>query len=209
MLLSCPFTLAQSHHGSAAMRAPTVRNSFRTPGRIGTALNPNFSPLHGVPGLGFDFQHLAIVNRPFRDRFGHEHRRGFEFITPIFDAGLPFYYSFDTGAPYYYTQDQTQPPQIIVPYPVPVTGQSPPVQTQADQSPPPPVPAAPVPELSQLILVRQDGQVLFAVAFTTLNGKLTYVTREGLKRSFPVDELDKSATRDMNDANGTSVALPE
>jgi hypothetical protein len=44
---------------------------------------------------------------------------------------------------------------------------------------------------------------------TTLKGKLTYVSRESLKRSFPVNELDKNATRDVNDANGTSVALPD
>jgi hypothetical protein len=60
-----------------------------------------------------------------------------------------------------------------------------------------------------LILVRSDGEVLLAVAFTVRNGQLTYITNEGTKRSFPVSELDKQATQQMNDANGTSVSLPE
>ena len=54
-----------------------------------------------------------------------------------------------------------------------------------------------------------DGEVLLAVAFTVRNGQLTYITNEGTKRSFPVSELDKQATQQMNDANGTSVSLPE
>jgi len=65
------------------------------------------------------------------------------------------------------------------------------------------------PELGQLILVRRDGKVLLAVAFTVRNGELTYVTTEGARRSFPLSELDKEATRQMNDANGTSVSLPD
>jgi hypothetical protein len=63
--------------------------------------------------------------------------------------------------------------------------------------------------LGQLILVRSDGEVLLAVAFTVSKGRLTYITNEGTKRSFPVSELDKQATQQMNDANGTSVSLPE
>jgi hypothetical protein len=67
----------------------------------------------------------------------------------------------------------------------------------------------PPPELGQLILVRRDGKVLLAVAFTVRDGDVTYVTTEGTRRSFPVSELDKEATRQMNDANGTSVSLPD
>jgi hypothetical protein len=73
----------------------------------------------------------------------------------------------------------------------------------------PQVPPPPPPELGQLILVRSDGKVLLAVAFTVRNGQLTYITNEGTKRSFPVSELDKQATQQMNDANGTSISLPE
>ena len=65
----------------------------------------------------------------------------------------------------------------------------------------------PVKDVGEFILVRRDGQVTLAVAFTTANGRLTYVTREGIRRSFPVAELDNEATREMNDANGTTLTL--
>jgi len=61
----------------------------------------------------------------------------------------------------------------------------------------------------QLILVRRDGQILQAVAFTTSGDRLTYITSNGIRRSFPIVELDKDATRQMNDAGGTTVALPD
>lgn len=106
--------------------------------------------------------------------------------------------------PDYYTQAAQQ-PQFETPQPQPET---PPAET-TPRAAEPQVPAPPPPELGQLILVRRDGRVLLAVAFTANHGQLTYITQEGTRRSFPVSELDKDATRQMNDANGTSVSLPE
>ena len=195
-------------HGTA----PGVRRpGLFAPPLVGTPLNPNFAPIRGVPGLGFDFEHLAAIQRPFRDRFGHL-RRGL-FFTPIFFDALPLSYPYDTEYPYEegvpddYTQAAQQ-PQFVIPPPQlqpatpPRTETTPRVTTSQALAPPPP-------ELGQLILVRRDGQVLLAVAFTSNHGQLTYITREGTRRSFPVSELDKDATRQMNDANGTSVSLPE
>jgi hypothetical protein len=62
--------------------------------------------------------------------------------------------------------------------------------------------------VARIRVARIDCKVLLAVAITVRNGNLTYVTTEGARRSFPVSELDKEATRQMNDANGTSVSLP-
>src|SRR5438045_3886222 len=74
--------------GSAPMRgspAPTRSFSgsargFSAPGRsngsrrglspLATPLNPSFAPINGVPGLGFDFPHMAAVGRGSRNRFG-------------------------------------------------------------------------------------------------------------------------------------------
>src|SRR5579864_7932239 len=51
--------------------APGVfRPGFFTHPIVGTPLNPNFAPIRGVPGLGFDFQHLASIERPLRRRPG-------------------------------------------------------------------------------------------------------------------------------------------
>jgi hypothetical protein len=195
----------------------TRPGSFRgfAPPLVGTPLNPNFAPLRGVPGLGFDFPHLAAIQGPSRGRFGRGDRDGRGFFTPLFFGGLPYYpydypydneYPNDAAAPDNYT-GAAQPPIFVVPQPQPNTSapaEPAPSQTLTPQAPPPPPP-----ELGQLILVRSDGEVLLAVAFTVRNGQLTYITNEGTKRSFPVSELDKQATQQMNDANGTSVSLPE
>jgi hypothetical protein len=193
---------------SAAGRPGEFRQGFaRSP--AGTALNPNFRPLNGVPGLGFDFPHLAAVSRGFRHRPGGFGRNDAfpSFFTPIFFDSLPLYYPYDTGAPDEYAEG-TQQPLFVIPSPQQPVALAP-AETAPRESATPQVPPPPPPELGQLILVRRDGQILLAVAFTSNRGQLTYITREGLRRSFAVSELDKDATRQMNDANGTSVSLPE
>ena len=165
--------------------------------------------INGVPGLGFDFPHLAAINRGFNSQAGFFNafnngffNDGFGFI-PFF--GSPFYYPpYQEETPY--STEGTQPPVFIVPQPQPNTSAS--VDSAPKQAAAPQAPPQPLPELGQLILVRSDGEVLLAVAFTVRNGQLTYITNDGTRRSFPVSELDKQATRQMNDANGTSVSLP-
>ena len=110
-----------------------------------------------------------------------------------------------------YGYDSPQPPP---PYPYDDQQPSqaaaqPPQYAPSDQPAENPDLEPPPAEVSQFILVRLDGQVLFAVAFTAVDGRLTYVTPEGLRRSFPVSELDRQATLQMNDANGTSISLPD
>lgn len=212
--------------GSAPMRGVSVptrsfsgpARGFSGPGRstasrrgrppVATPLNPSFAPINGVPGLGFDFPHLAAVSRGSRNRFGSFGFKGSfpSFFTPIFFDALPLYYPFETETPDYYTQG-AQTPQFLTPLPqqpiAPAPSQVAPRESATLQAPPPPPP-----ELGQLILVRGDGQILLAVAFTVRNGQLTYISNDGTRRSFPVSELDKDATRQMNDANGTSVSLP-
>jgi hypothetical protein len=204
-----------SGHGFAGRPRVTGTRpgAFRgfAPPLVGTPLNPNFAPLRGVPGFGFDFEHLAAIQGPSRGRFGRGGRDRGGFFTPLFFGGLPYYpydteYPNDTAVPDNYT-GAAQQPIFVVPQPQPNTSaaaDAPSRQAATPQAPPPPPP-----ELGQLILVRSDGEVLLAVAFTVRNGQLTYITNEGTKRSFPVSELDKQATQQMNDANGTSVSLPE
>lgn len=185
----------------------TLRPGLLVPPLVGTPLNPNFAPIRGVPGMGFDYQHLAAIEHPFLNRFG----RGrtlfpyYPYFAPLFYDTLPLddYDSYDGQYPYdsQTPGDYTQQPQFIT--------QQPPPQASVPLESISQTPAPPPPELGELILVRRDGQILLAVAFTVRNGQLTYVTKEGARRSFPVSELDKDATREMNDANGTAVSLPE
>jgi hypothetical protein len=59
------------------------------------------------------------------------------------------------------------------------------------------------------MLVRKDGQVVLVNAFTISEDRLTYITPEGARHSLFVADLDKENTRQRNDANGTSLTLPE
>lgn len=173
---------------------------------IVTPLSPNFAPIRGVSGSRFNYQHLVAVGGR---RSGIRDRR--PFITPILGFGLP--YAFDTGYPYDYGVPSDQAPAASLVPAIPDADESPYAESQVpeaeSEAPAPPTEAPiPPPELGQLILVRRDGQVVMAVAFTTSGGRLTYITKDGLRRSFPVTELDADATRQMNSVNGTSVALP-
>jgi hypothetical protein len=164
----------------------------------------HFPPTNGVPGLGFDFTHLAVVGAGLPRRFGFANGRFFPSFAPVF-VGPPPYDPLEAGIPYSETGQQ---PIIIVQSQPQPTAAPPPTETEPratssrDPSPPPP-------ELGPLILVRRDGHVAQAVAFTVDRGQLIYITREGIRRSLPISDLDKDATRQVNDANGTSVSLPE
>ena len=229
--------LAAPGHSILASRPGVFRPGLNLP-PVGTPLNPNFAPIHGGPlggtplnpnfapiregpGDRFSFPHRGAIGHPFLNRFGRG--RGlfpfYPYFAPIFFDTLPLDYDeydggdedpygygneyppYSSAVPDYYTQGSQQ-PQFMIPRPGAVA--------PAENAPSAALPASvPPPELGQLILVRRDGKVLLAVAFAVRNGDLTYVTTEGARRSFPVSELDKEATRQMNDANGTSVSLPD
>lgn len=124
-------------------------------------------------------------------------------MVPIFLWGLPL-----LSVPQPTIIVLQQPPPIIIMQPVPV----PAPDSSAEASAPPPPAAAPpkasLPELREFILVRRNGGVVLAVAFSTAGDRLIYISNDGIRRSFPMADLDAEATRQMNDANGTTLALP-
>ena len=166
---------------------------------VGTPLNPNFAPIRNVPGLSFNIQALAAADR----RNFRRSRRG-GVVAPLLWYS-PYYspyldYDEEPEPPYDYSYGYQPPPLPPRPTPAqPVPSEGPLVSA---------TPQAPPPDVGQFALVRLDGQVIFASAFMATNGRVTYVTREGIRRSFPISELDKDATRQMNEANGTSISLP-
>jgi hypothetical protein len=170
----------------------------------------DFDSENGVPGLGFDFVHLAAINGNFRNNlsnFGHGERHQHNFFTPIFFGGFPYYY----GDSLDYEQVQRQPQIIVIQQPAPAVTvqQAAPVSQESTAAPViPAVTPAPVREVGEFILVRRDGRVLFASAFSVVGAQLQYVTPEGIRRSLPLAELDAVATQDMNEARGTTVQLP-
>lgn len=170
--------------------APMVRVAPR----VARPLNSNFVRPNVVAGPGFARTRVAAI-RMRRDRFGRLHRVR---VITYFGAGYPGYYSYDYGydeGPYNTAQ---QPASAAIEQPAPAPSES---AVAA--------PGAPVPDTVHLILMRKDGQVVLPDAFTISGDRLIYITREGARRSFPVAELDKETTRQMNDVNGTLVVLPD
>lgn len=62
--------------------------------------------------------------------------------------------------------------------------------------------------LYEYVFVKRDGTKIFAVAYSLTQDKLQYVTREGLRRSLPLDALDFDATQKSNEERGNTVTLP-
>ena len=190
-----------SPSGRNASGAGSFANSF------------NFTGENGVPGLGFDYPHLAAVGGNFRGNppgFGrgmHHHRDfGGNFGAGILFGGFPYYSDFSDYQQE--PQQQQQPQVIVIQQPVPAA----PVEQSAAPSPDtipeaaqPAAPPAPVREVGEFILVRHDGRVLFASVFSVTGTQVQYVTPEGIRRVLPLSELDTAATQQMNEARGTTL----
>jgi hypothetical protein len=169
----------------------------------------------GVPGLGFDYPHLAAINSALRNSssgFRHHEHFGQGSFVPILFGGYPYYYG-DLG--YEYEQPPQQPPAqaqpqiIIIQQPVPAQTGAGAGSGGVNYSAPSPAPeaAAPVRDVGEFILVRRDGRVLFASMYLISGTQLTYVTPEGIRRTLALADLDANATQQMNEARGTTVQL--
>jgi hypothetical protein len=181
-----------------------------------------------APGLGFDYTHLAVRNRNLAARAAidpaTQHRLALErqlrrdaprAIAPAFPVVVNSIVVNVNVVP--------QPPVVIVQEPEPEPGYDLEraryverlerlERREMDAAPPVPVYEPPLRESEELVLIRRDGALLFAVAFTVRpdaagDARVVYITREGHRRSVAVAELDLPATRDMNEARGTSLQL--
>lgn len=167
----------------------------------------NGTDFQDVPGLGFDYPHLAAIsgNRRLHRRF--------------FDGGAPFGFggSFLWG------------PSVVVEE-VPVATESQPTVIEeevtddasdarpsrrarasravSDPQPQPERTSAQEPDPEQFVFVRRDGGLIFAVAYSWDNGTLRYVTPEGLRRSMGREALDLSATQQFNEQRGLDFRAP-
>jgi len=55
--------------------------------------------------------------------------------------------------------------------------------------------------------VRRDGRVLFASMYSVVGSQLRYISPEGIRYTLPLTDLDGDATREMNEARGTTVEI--
>ncbi|HUK54090.1 MAG TPA: hypothetical protein VL099_12440 [Candidatus Binatia bacterium] len=165
-----------------------------------------------APGLGFDYTHWAAVNSNLGVRALIDPVTQLEIAQAIQLRGagtgyFPGFYAPYGGAPIVIESPSAvaapeadaapaqQPPIIVV---TPPAATPAPVQAQEQ----------PLTDPGEFVLVRRDGRLLFAVAFTSADGRVVYVTKDGLRRTIPLDQLDVDSTQRMNEERGTSVQLP-
>jgi hypothetical protein len=84
----------------------------------------------------------------------------------------------------------------------------PPAEEQPPQDPPV-AEEQPLPDPGEFVLVERDGRLLFAAGFTAAPGRVVYVTKEGLRLSIALDQLDVEATLRMNEERGSSIQIPK
>jgi hypothetical protein len=164
--------------------------------------------LNPVPGFGFDFTHLAAVNQnldvralidpvtQLRLRQAERLSRETPFISPI------FFPAFDSGEPVVLEQPQQQPPQVII-VQQPVAIQPAPQAVAEERTPA--APQAPLPDIGEFILVLRSGSQISAIAFTQQDNRIVYITRQGVRRAVPLDQLDTAATVRINEERGTPL----
>lgn len=177
---------------------------------VETLLNGNYP----VPGFGFDYTHHAAVNRDLATR---------ALIDPVTQAQLNLARQIRRETPLtpvgsvIFNSTQV----VVVPQPPIVIIQEaqqpvePPVRiepTRYTAPEPSSVPATVVNEpqrdLTEIVFIRRNGSLVFAIAYTASTDRITYVTRDGLRRTLLLTELDHDATVNFNEERGTSLRLP-
>jgi hypothetical protein len=181
-----------------------------------------------VPGLGFDYEHLAAISGNLAEKalidpvtmeelaLAERFNRGGVGSSAYLLGGYGYGYSgdapVDNGDPNNVPQDaQAQPaapapqpaPQIIILQQSAAPGASSPGEGAEERH----AASAPLPEASDFLLVLKSGVMVSAVAFTRQGDELIYVTKEGNRRTMSVATIDSDATSKINAARGTPLKL--
>ena len=213
-----------------ARRSPAHRMSatdfstgdFGNSGNFGSGFGGSFglnqnlmNLLNSVPGLGFDFEHLAAVNADLGEKALIDPVTQGELalavrlaqvtpqtgFVPWVGGGYGYY-------PGYYPPEQEaneeppapQQPQVIV-VQAPTANQQQAGQSQAEESEPP------LPDVGEFTLVLLNGKQISAVAFSRQGRQLVYITQDGGRESVAVSDVDVAATRKINEEHGTPLKL--
>jgi len=188
----------------------------RTSPRVGTPIRNRASggssrPLRSqdemVPGLGFDYAHVAALHpRGIHGRDRNRNRGFGDGFFPLFYGGgyyMPLFPDDVDAAPAADAQaadnEQSEPVQRA-----PRPGDYEPRQSRAPAA----QAAVAEPESEPYVFVRRDGTLFFANAYAWENGTLRYITPEGLRRTVTSDKLDLNATQQFNEQRGLTFRLP-
>lgn len=183
--------------------SPAYGNFGGTPIPLGQLLNP-------APGLGFDFTHLAAINSDLATRAIIDPLTQYQLALAM---SLPrvqpvgFIPAYDGGS---VVVAPAQPQVIVLQQPVPqpvAAQQAAPAPALAPQAAAPPSP--PLPDVGQFLLVRRDGKVIQAVAFSEEGKQIVYITAGGMRHTIPVEQIDLKATEARNAERGTILHLTD
>lgn len=175
--------------------------------------------LDPVPGLGFDYAHLAAINSDLAIKAVIDPETQWRLAVAervLHDTGgfsTPGYYLLDGGAYVVPTESMPTPPReqkppqsqptIIVLKELPAT-QQPSTQVAPAAAP---QPSGPLPDVSSFTLVLQDGKKIQAIAFTRVSDRIAYITADGVRHSIAASQLDTAATKRINEESGTPLQL--
>jgi hypothetical protein len=164
---------------------------------------PVFSTAMNVPGLGFDYPHLAAVGpHQGHGRFGSRQNIPFGYGYGGFLLSSP---EIVVENPQAVEEAQQAPPDDNGIGPAGVDGPRDSQYAYVPRTTPAPEPPA---DASEYVFVRRDGGLLFAVAYSWDNGTLRYVTRDGVRKTVTQDSLDMDATQQFNEQRGLSFRVP-
>jgi hypothetical protein len=164
-----------------------------------------------VPGLGFDFPHLAAIQGGRSVGLRHRHDRGVSGFFPILDSGffLPTAFAPIEEAP----APAAAAPAAAEDVDAEAYAQARRSRTNTNILAVPTEPtysasSSPQRDQEEYIFVRRDGTVFFAVAYSWESGGLRYITKDGLRRMVSRDMLDLDATRQFNEQRGLNFRVP-
>jgi hypothetical protein len=160
-----------------------------------------------VPGLGFDYSHVAAT-RPGGSRGRRDRDRGFNDGAILFPYGGGYFVptgvdvaAGDGGDVPVAEEDQAE--DQGVPDDRPARARSVDRMPAVAYEPP-----APQPDVPEYVFVRRDGTVFFAVAYSWEQGALKYVSAQGQRRTVARETLDINATQQFNEQRGMNFRAP-
>lgn len=205
-----------------ASRGTTVGRPVSRGNSVALDRSASLPDFTGVPGLGFDYVHLAAVH-PQNGRRGGFRNRNSGFF-PFFDSGflLPYGYGYgysDASADDTFAasgvsaapQDSANAANDAQNAPSPNDDEQRPSSSRFGlraATAPYDVVVTPQKQSEQYVFVRRDGTVFFAVAYSWEAGNLFYLTQDGLRRSVTSDVLDLDATQRFNEQRGLTFKAP-
>jgi hypothetical protein len=213
-------TAVRDQHPAAAPFIPPANNNFNFGN--GSNFNNGFyggsgetiqQLLDPVPGLGFDYAHLAAIDSDLAikaviDPQTEERLAVAEQVLRATGGfGSSDYYLLDGGGEYIVpaetaVNDQPQQPgqpEVIV--------LQEPAQKLAEEAAAsePAQPAQPVPDVGNFTLVLKNGKTIQTIAFTKLGGQIIYITPNGDRHSVAASDVNDAATQQLNQDSGKQL----